>query len=586
MNLHFRHWALAAAVCLAAAGCRKDEPAEDSSVGPAPAAPAAGRPIFADVTEQVGLDFHHFIGATGQFYFPEIMGAGCGVFDYDNDGDLDIYAVQGALLNEEHTLDQATFPYRGSGRPHNVLYRNDLDRGRLHFTDVTEESGVGHTGYGMGCAVADYDNDGFLDLYVTNYGPNVLYRNNDEGTFTDVTAEAGVDDTRWSASAAFADVNGDGLLDLYVTNYVDWRLAIDRACYSSTGVRDYCSPVTYKPAGDRLFYQRPGGRFEDVTTATGIDRDKGNGLGVVCADFNGDGRTDIYVANDGVPNFLWLQRRDGTFQDQALLAGAAVSDGGMPEAGMGVTAQDFDGDGDLDIFVNHLKDETSTLYVNNGRGVFHDSTIKCALAADSRCFTGFGTHWFDYDHDGLLDLFSANGAVYYLDSLAGDPYPYHQPNVLLRYSKEGKFENVSARAGPHFAISEVSRGAAFGDLDNDGDIDLVVSNQSNPLRLLRNEVGSRGHWLSVRLEGTTSNRSAIGARTALTLPDGRTLWRRVHTEGSYCSASDLRVHFGLGQATVCGELTVHWPSGRVEKWPGPIVDTQVHLREGEGEALP
>ena len=253
---------------------------------------------------------------------------------------------------------------------------------------------------------------------------------------------------------------------------------------------------------------------------------------------------------------------------------------------MGVTAQDFDGDGDLDVFVNHLKDETSTLYVNNGRGVFHDATIKCALAADSRCFTGFGTHWFDYDNDGLLDLFSANGAVYYLDSLAGDPYPYHQPNALLHHCEGGKFENVSARAGPHFAISEVSRGAAFGDLDNDGDIDLLVSNQSNPLRLLRNEVGSRGHWLSVRLEGTTSNRSAIGARIALTLPDGRTLWRRVHTDGSYCSANDLRVHFGLGQATVCGELIVHWPGGRVEKWPGPTVDTQVHLREGEGQALP
>ena len=277
MNLYFRQWALVAVVCVAAAGCRKEEPAENPSAGPAPEAPATVQPIFADVTEQVGLDFYHFIGATGQFYFPEIMGAGCGVFDYDNDGDLDIYAAQGALLNEEQTLDQATFPYRGSGRPHNVLYRNDLDRGRLHFTDVTEGSGVGHTGYGMGCAAADYDNDGFLDLYVTNYGPNVLYRNNGDGTFTDVTAEAGVDDTRWSASAAFADVNGDGLLDLYVANYVDWRLVIDRACYSSTGVRDYCSPVTYKPAGDSLFYQRAGGRFENVTAGTGIDRDKGTG---------------------------------------------------------------------------------------------------------------------------------------------------------------------------------------------------------------------------------------------------------------------------------------------------------------------
>ena len=595
--LSLRHWGLAAMACVAFAGCRKDEP----PAGPAAAGPSASSPsrgaILADVTEAVGLAFHHFIGATGRFYFPEIMGAGCGVFDYDNDGDLDIYAVQGALLDQENTLEQAIFPFRGPGLPRNVLYRNDLVRpgaadeaGRgLHFTDVTETSGVGHTGYGMGCAVGDYDNDGFVDLYVTNYGPNVLYHNNGDGTFSDVTAQAGVDDSRWSSSAAFADLNGDGLLDLYVANYVDWRLAIDRACYSSTGVRDYCSPITYKPAGDNLFFQRAGGRFENVTAQTGIDRDRGNGLGVVCADFDGDGLTDIYVANDGTPNFLWIAHPDGTFVDRALLAGAAVNDGGMPEAGMGVTAQDFDGDRDLDIFVNNLKDETSTLYLNDGRGLFEDATIRFALAVSSRLFTGFGTCWFDYDNDGRLDLFSANGAVYYLDALAGDPYPYHQPNTLWHHTGSAgapRFEDVSDRGGPHFGISEVSRGAAFGDIDNDGDIDVVVSNQNAPLRLLRNEVGAQGHWLSVRLEGRVSNRSAIGARVALSLPDGGTLWRRVHAEGSYCSANDLRVHFGLGQATSCGDLVVHWPSGRVESWPGPAVDTHVHLREGKGRALP
>ncbi|MHC4066067.1 MAG: CRTAC1 family protein [Planctomycetota bacterium] len=587
IKLSLHQWGLLGVAFAATAGCRKDQPPKDPpSASEAVASASANQPLFTDVTEQVGLTFHHFTGATSRYYFPEIMGAGCAVLDYDNDGDLDVYAVQGALLGEGETLDQALFPFRGSGIPRNRLYRNDLDGDRMHFTDVTEASGVGHAGYGMGCSVGDYNNDGFVDLYVTNFGPNVLYRNNGDGTFTDVTAASGADDPRWGASAAFADFNGDGLLDLYVTNYVAYRLAIDRACYSSTGVRDYCNPVSYKPAGDSLFLQRAGGSFENVTAEAGIDRDKGNGLGVVCADFNADGRMDIYVANDGTPNFMWINLGDGTFKDQALLAGAAVNDDGMTEAGMGVTAADFDGDGDPDIFVNHLKDETSTLYVNDGGGLFHDATIAFALGPDSRPFTGFGTYWFDYDNDGRLDLFSANGAVYYLQSLAGEIYPYRQLNQLFHRLTNGKFEDVSSQAGAPFSVSEVSRGAAFGDVDNDGDIDVLVSNQHAPLRLLRNDVGSQGHWLSVRLQGVASNRSAIGARIALTMPDGGTAWRRVHADGSYCSANDLRVHFGLGQATSGRDLTVHWPSGRVEQWPVAAVDTHVDLAEGEGQALP
>ncbi|MCH7813156.1 MAG: CRTAC1 family protein [Planctomycetes bacterium] len=579
---------LIAVVWVTCGGCRRDEPTGPGAADHSPSTAATKTvPVFTDVTEQAGLDFYHFIGATGRYYFPEIMGSGCALFDYDNDGDLDLYAVQGAMLEPGKTIEEATFAFRGSGQPRNRLFRNDLEAGALHFTDVTEAAGVGHGGYGMGCTVGDYDNDGFTDLYVTNVGANVLYHNNGDGTFSDVTAAAKVDDPRWSTSAAFADLNGDGLLDLYVVNYVDWRLEIDRACYSATGARDYCSPLTYKPASDSLFIQRSKGRFENVTAAAGIDRDRGNGLGVVCADFNGDGRMDIYVANDGGANFLWINGGDGTFKDQALLSGAAVNDDGMPEAGMGVTAQDFDGDGDADLFLTHLKGETNTLYVNDGGGIFHDATIEFALATDSRPVTGFGVRWFDYDNDGLLDLFSANGAVYYLDAQAGDAYPYKQPNQLFHQTDGGRFENVSARSGPVFSVSEVSRGAAFGDLDNDGDVDVAVLNQNGgPLRLLRNEVGSRQHWLTLQLVGRTSNRSAIGARVALTLPGGRTLWRRVSADGSYCSANDLRVHFGLGETNEVAELVVHWPGGRKEKWPSPTVDTQVRLVEGEGRPLP
>ncbi len=558
--------------------------APDASGAVAAQTASAGDAIFVDVTQQVGIEFHHFIG-NGKYYFPEIMGSGCGVFDYDNDGDLDVYALQGALLDPEEKLGDPVYPYRGQGVPRNRLWRNDLEQGTLRFTDVTEQSGVGDAGYGMGCAVADYDNDGFLDLYVTNYGPNVLYHNNGDGTFTDVTAGAGVGNALWGASASFSDLNNDGLLDIYLANYVDWRLSLDRECYSSTGIRDYCAPITYKPAPDALYFQRPGGRFEDVSSATGIDRGRGNGLGVCCADFNCDGKLDIYVANDGTENFMWINRGDGTFEDQALFGGVAVNDGGTCEAGMGVSASDVDGDGDEDLFLAHLTRETSTLYLNDGGGFFRDATTEFGLATITQKFTSFGSRWFDYDSDGLLDLFNPNGEVYWQQSAADDPYPYQQLNQLFRGTAERRFQDVSAVAGPPFAVEEVSRGAAYGDLDNDGDIDIILLNNNGPLRVLRNEVGSRLHWLALQLRGVRSNRSAIAARIALKLPNGRTYWRRVHSDGSYCSASDLRVHFGLGEQSGPVEGTVYWPSGLVEKWPNLKVDTQVDLIEGQGQSL-
>ncbi|HUU85846.1 MAG TPA: CRTAC1 family protein [Phycisphaerae bacterium] len=584
--------ALILSFCLAASGCAKDDEAgrrSGSGPGPQKGAATTARATFLDVTAEVGIEFHHFIG-NARYYFPEIMGSGCAVLDYDNDGDLDVYAVQGALLNPDQPVNEAICTYRGEGVPRNRLFRNDLERGRLHFTDVTDEAGVGDAGYGMGCATGDYDNDGFVDLYVTNCGPNVLYHNNGDGSFTDVTVGAGVSNSRWGASASFADLNRDGLLDLYLSNYVDWRLENDRACYSSTGVRDYCAPITYKPAPDALFLQRGGGVFEDVSAASGIDRGQGNGLGVVCADFNGDGRTDIYVANDGTPNFLWISQGDiaaPTFEDQALFGGAAVNDSGMSEAGMGVTADDFDADGDPDLFVAHLTRETSTLYVNDGKGLFRDATTEYGLAAITQKSTSFGARWFDYDNDGWLDLFSPNGEVYWQEWAADSPYPYQQVNQLFHRDGVGRFEEVSASAGPHFAVAEVSRGAAYGDLDNDGDVDIVLVNNNGPLRVLRNEVGSEsGHWLSIHLEGVRSNRSAIGARIALGLPDGRTLWRRVCSDGSYLSASDMGAHFGLGELTVCGDTVVYWPSGLVERYGGLAADTEVRLREGQGEEQP
>ncbi len=541
--------------------------------------------LFREAAEEVGLKFRHFNGAIGQYYMPEIMGAGVALFDYDNDGDLDVYLVQGTMLDP--TLDPrlAKFPPAPGWKPGNRLFRNLLsETGKLEFVDVTEKAGVGHVGYGMGVAVGDYDNDGFQDLYVTNFGHNVLYHNNGDGTFTDVTAHAGVDDPRWSASAAWVDYDCDGRLDLFVANYLDFTVKGNKRCYSATGERDYCTPKMYQPVPARLFRNRGDATFEDVTEAAGIGAAVGPSLGVVCADFNGDGWPDIYVANDGAAAHLWINQRNGTFKESGLLSGTAYNAEGAPQAGMGVTSGDFDNDGDEDIFKTNLAHEGCNLYVNDGHGNFYDASVEFGLLQPTLPYTGFGTEWFDYDNDGHLDLFVANGAVNRIESLRGSAYPFDQINQLFHNEGYGKkFREVTGVAGPALAISEVSRGAAFGDIDNDGAIDIVVANNNGPVRLLLNQTKSlnRNHWLLVRLEAANGNRFGISARIEVR-QRGRRLVRRVHTDSSYLSANDVRVHFGLGEDALIEKLIVYWRNGEIEAWDRLQADRIVTLRQGTG----
>ncbi|MDA2938315.1 CRTAC1 family protein [Acidobacteria bacterium AH-259-A15] len=541
-------------------------------------------PIFREVAESVGLKFHHFIGASGEFYLPEIMAPGVALFDYDGDGDLDVYLLQGNLLDPKKSLAQS-IQLLPRGQPLiNRLFRNDLidpensSVKRLSFTDVTEKAGVGHEGYGMGVAVGDYDKDGDLDLYITNFGPNVLYQNNGDGTFTDVTAKSGTDDIRWSTSAAFLDYDRDGDLDLFLLNYVDFTLAGNKKCYDALGAPDYCNPNLYRPLPDRLFRNEGEGKFVDVTELSGVGAAIGPGLGVTAADFNSHGWIDIYVANDGVENHLWLNNGDGTFEEKALMAGAAYNAEGAPEGSMGVAAGDFDNDGDEDLFMTHLTMETNTLYVNDGSGDFHDETVQTGLGGPSFAYTGFGTEWLDYDNDGDLDLFIANGAVRNLEALRGTPYPYHQKNQLFCNQGNGKFQETSEVAGPAFQLSEVSRGAAFGDIDNDGDIDIVMTNNKGPVRLFLNQLGSARHWLEVRLRGAIT----AGARVAVVRENRKTLWRRSRTGGSYLSVNDDRVYFGLGSDAGIEAVLVQWPSGDKEMWRNVKADSVITLTRKTG----
>ncbi len=576
------------------------------AAGCAPGAAAAGGEggeAFVDAAATTGLDFVHWNGMSGEIYFPEMMGQGGALFDYDGDGDLDVYCVQGAMLGEGKTLADALVPPRGPLPPRGRLYRNDLaaapDGTRtLRFTDVTAESGIDARGYGMGAAVGDVDGDGRPDLFLASYGADQLWLNlgpDAEGrvTFRDATAKAGVSDPLWSVSATFVDYDRDGLLDLFVVNYVEFPLAKNPPCYAVTSRRDYCGPADFPGVPDRLYRNR--GKdgsgapvFEDVTARAGIDAGRaGPGLGVVAFDADGDGWTDLYVADDGTPNRLWLNRRDGTFRDEAALAGAAVNRAGRAEASMGVDAGDFDVDGDEDLFLAHLTGETNTLYVNDGTGLFEDRSVESGLAQGSVPFTGFGTAWLDYDNDGWLDLFIANGAVRIQEpqARAGDPYPLSQTNQLYRNlgrdaSGRVRFAEVTDQASV-LVLPAVGRGAAFGDVDNDGDTDIVVFNNNGPVRLLLNQVGSERPWLGLRLLDR-HGRDAQGARVEIHRSGAPTLVRRARADASYASANDPRVLAGLGEHPAVSSVTVRWPDGTAESFPPPPLRAYSTLRQGAG----
>jgi hypothetical protein len=541
-------------------------------------------PIFKEAAAQVGLKFQHYNGMTGKFYLPEITGSGAALFDFDNDGDLDVFLVQGNVLEPNTKPTETLFPWRGVESPRGKLFRNDLTLGKdgrrsLSFTDVTQQSGIVANGYGMGVAVGDINNDGLPDLYLTNLGSNQMYLNKGGGKFVDVTKESGTDDTRWSTSASFFDYDRDGWLDLMVVNYADFSVTNSPTCFAATTAKDYCTPRVFRAPGNRLFHNKGNGVFEDVTVAAKVDKEFGHGLGVVTADFNDDGWIDIYVANDGDHNQLWTNQKNGTFINEALVAGAAINRNGQAEAGMGVDAGDFDGNGTEDIFVTHLMDETNTLYVNLGQALFEDRTREAGLGMPGRRFTGFGTLFFDYDNDGWLDLLVANGAVQLLPDLvrAKDPFPLGQPNQLFRNNGKGSFVEVVDQIGPELQLLEVSRGAAIGDIDNDGDTDFLITNNNGPVRLFLNQVGNQNHWLGLRCVGKTG-RDMLGTQVEIVLSANDVLRRRVRTDGSYLSANDPRVLVGLGQVARVPAVRVRWPDGTTQELKDLPIDRYTTLK--------
>ena len=521
-------------------------------------------PRFVDATREAGIDFEHVNGANGRKFVIETVGPGGGFFDYDGDGRLDIYLVNGAAVPGTE-YEKA---------PQNALYRNE---GEGIFANVTLSAGVGDTGYGMGCAVGDIDNDGDLDLYVTNFGANALYRNEGEGTFADATLSAGVGDERWGSSSAFADVDRDGFIDLYVGNYHNFSYANHRVCAEGgSGLQLYCGPEAFDGISDVLYHNKGDGTFEDITRAAGLDSPEGKELGVVFGDVDLDGDPDLYLANDKTLNFLYLNDGTGRFEEEGLLTGTAYNEDGDVEAGMGVDMGDYDNDLLPDLFVTNFQWETNTLYKNLGDGTFVDETFTAGLGKDSIPYLAWGTRFFDVDNDGDRDLFIANGHLESdVEQYENTTFP--QRNQLFLNGGDGRFEECVEEGGA-LALFRVSRGVAFGDYDDDGDIDVLVANVNSAPTLMRNE-GATGHWLRLRLEGRESNRAGIGARVEVHSGD-LVQTDEVRSGASFLSQSDLRLHFGLGDAEAIERLVVHWPSGQVDEYADLAVDRDLVLVEG------
>jgi hypothetical protein len=546
------------------------------NVKPQPRGKPSGIPFdarFTDVAKQAGLTAPVIYGNPDRKdYILEAIGCGCAFFDYDNDGWLDIFLLSGTLMQGA--------PAGATNR----LYKNNRDG---TFTDVTAKAGLLRTGWASAVCVGDYNNDGFEDLFITYFGQNVLYRNNGDGTFTDVTREAGLlgAPNRWGAGCTFLDYDRDGHLDLFVSNYLKFDAARvpkpgQTAECNWKGVPVNCGPRGLPP-GEHLLYRNNGdGTFRDVTVPSGIAKAKGSyGMTAIAADFDNDGWPDIFVACDSTSSFYFRNKHDGTFEEEGIVRGVALNEDGMEQAGMGVGIGDYDLDGNLDLFKTHFADDTNILYRNDGKGNFDDVTIRSGLGVETR-YVGWGAAMVDLDNDGLPDLFYVTGSVYPEVEKKVPAYPYRTPRVVFRNLGGGKFEELIAEAGPGVAALHSSRGCAFGDFDNDGDVDVLVVNLNEPPSLLRNDVPGSRHWLKVKLIGARSNRSAIGSRVTVAY-GGRKQAQEVLSQSSFYSANDPRLHFGLGAETRA-DITVRWISGRVDQFPGVAADQVVTIREGEG----